>query len=64
MKVQYIINNYTLGAKLKSCPKECIIRQERTDRNRTIVVFDFASIRQKEFTDKVLAKKGWIMESG
>ena len=62
MKTMYIINNYTLGAKLKSCPTECIIYQERIDRNHTTVVFAFADGKkgenQKEFCDRILARKG------
>ena len=62
MTIHYIINNYTLGAKLRSCPTECIVSQVRTDKGHTEVVFRFENNRrgenQKEFCDKVLAKKG------
>ena len=62
MTIRYSINNYTLGAKLRTCPTECIISQERVDKGHTDVTFLFPDDRkgenQKAFTDKVLAKKG------
>ena len=62
MKVLYTINNYTVGAKLRTAPTHLITRQERIDSKYTEVEFDFpddpAGDRLKQFTDKVLAKKG------
>ena len=62
MTVKYSINNYTLGAKLRSCPTECIVSQVRTDKGHTEVVFRFPEGRkgenQKAICVKVLAKKG------
>lgn len=62
MTIRYSINNYALGAKLRTCPTECIISQERVDKGHTEVTFQFSDDRkgenQKAFTDKVLAKKG------
>jgi len=65
MKILYTINNYILGAKLRSCPTECIVRQEGIDKGHTEVVFDFADGKkgenQREFCDKILARKGMVV---
>ena len=62
MTIRYIINNDTLGAKLRSCPTECIVSKVRTDKGHTEVVFMFEDNRrgenQKAFCDKLLARKG------
>lgn len=63
MKVKYIVNNYVLGAKVRSTQTEKIILQNRIDKNKTELVYDFINLKEKEFCDKVLAKKGKIYES-
>ena len=45
MRVQYIINNYQLGAKLKTCPIHKIISQTRIDSKHVVIIFE---IKQKE----------------
>lgn len=60
MKVTYILNNYTIGARLRMAPTHKIASQERMDRNHTQVVFELDSMREKEFCDKVFAKKGLV----
>lgn len=40
MKVKFIINNYTLGVKVKSTPIDKIISQERIDKTHTELVYD------------------------
>ena len=62
MKVSYVINNYTLGAKLRTTQTDKIVSQKRIDRNHTEVVYEFVNDREKAFCDKVLAKKGTIKE--
>ena len=61
MKVKYIVNNYMLGAKVRSTQTEKIISKHRIDRNKTELVYDFINLKEKEFCDKVLAKKGKVM---
>lgn len=61
MKVEYTINNYQMGAKLKSCPTHKIINQERIDAKHIVVIFDDLTQREMEFINKVLAKKGKIL---
>lgn len=69
MKQQYsyIVNNYTLGAKVKTTPRDRIISQNRIDRNHTELIYEFDSTsgsiqRQKEFCDMVLARKGKLVK--
>ncbi len=57
MKYEVIINNYQKGAKLKTTPVDRIVLQEQIDRSHRRVVYDFESDRQREFTEKVLARK-------
>lgn len=60
MKVQYIVNNYTLGAKVKTTPKHKLVDVDRIDRNHTKLIYSNLTQREKEFTDKVLAQKGKV----
>lgn len=61
MKIKYIVNNYTLGAKVRSTQTEKIVAQNRIDRNKTELVYDFINLKEKEFCDRVLSKKGMVM---
>lgn len=61
MKVKFIVNNYTLGAKVKSTPKDKIVSQERIDKTHTKIVYEIND-REKQFCEKVLAKKGEVIE--
>lgn len=61
MKVKFTVNNYTLGAKVKSTPIDKIISQERIDKVHTELVYEIND-REKQFCEKVLAKKGEIIE--
>ena len=61
MKVQFTINNYTLGAKLKTTPTHKIVEQNRIDKNHTTIIFDEITERELIFIEKVLAKKGIIL---
>ena len=57
MRVAYVLNNYTLGAKLKSAPTHKITERERLDKGHTKVVFDLTE-REVEFCNRLFAKKG------
>lgn len=61
MKVKYIVNNYMLGAKVRSTQTEKIVAQNRIDRNKTELVYDFINMKEKEFCDRVLSKKGKLI---
>lgn len=61
MKVRFVVNNYTLGAKVKSTPTDKIVSQNRTDPKHTEIVYEIND-REKQFCEKVLAKKGKVIE--
>ena len=61
MKIKYIVNNYMLGAKVRSTQTEKIVAQNRIDRNKTELVYDFINLKEKEFCDRVLSKKGKLI---
>ena len=61
MKVKFTVNNYMLGAKVKSTPTDKIISQERIDKAHTEIVYEINE-REKQFCEKVLAKKGEVIE--
>lgn len=62
MKVMYTVNNYMLGAKVKSTQKEKILSQNRIDKTHVEIVYEFQNQREKEFCDRILSKKGKIIE--
>lgn len=61
MKVKYIVNNYMLGAKVRSTQTEKIVAQNKIDKNKTELVYDFINLKEKEFCDKILCKKGIVI---
>lgn len=61
MKIKYIVNNYMLGAKVRSTQTEKIISQKKIDKNKTELVYDFINMKEKEFCDRVLSKKGKLI---
>ena len=61
MKVRFVVNNYVLGAKVKSTPTDKIVSQNRIDPKHTEIVYEIND-REKQFCEKVLAKKGEIIE--
>ena len=61
MKVRFVVNNYTLGAKVRSTPTDKIVSQNRTDPKHTEIVYEIND-REKQFCEKVLAKKGKVIE--
>ena len=61
MKVKFTVNNYMLGAKVKSTPTDKIISQERIDKTHTEIVYEITD-REIQFCEKVLAKKGEVIE--
>ena len=60
MRVQYTINNYQLGAKLKTCPIHKIISQTRIDSKHVVIIFEINQ-KEMELVNKVFAKIGKIL---
>ena len=61
MKVRFVVNNYTLEAKVRSTPTDKIVSQNRIDPKHTEIVYEIND-REREFCEKVLAKKGEVIE--
>lgn len=62
LTARWILNNYMLGAKLKSAPTHKIIIQNRLDSKKTEVIFASLTEREYEFINKLLGKQGKILE--
>ena len=63
MIIEFIVNNYTLGARVKSTPKQKITKIERLDSKHTCIRYNDINDREKQFIEKVLAKQGTIIEA-
>ena len=61
MKVRFTVNNYTLGAKVRSTPTDKIVSQKRIDKTHTEIVYEINN-NEKQFCERVLAKKGERVE--
>lgn len=61
MRVEYTLNNYQLGTKLRTAPVHKIVRQERIDSGHTVVEFD-ATENERQFCDKLFARKGRVVK--
>ena len=58
MKTEFVINNYTLGARLRMCPTHKIVSNERIDKGHTSVVFEDLTASERILCEKALARKG------
>ena len=61
MKVRLVVNNYTLGAKVRSTPTDKIVSQKRIDKTHTEIVYEISD-KEKQFCERVLAKKGEVLQ--
>lgn len=61
MRVRFVVNNYTLGAKVRSTPTDKIVSQNRIAPKHTEIVYEIND-REKQFCEKVLARKGEVIE--
>lgn len=57
MKVKFVVNNYTLGSRVRSTPTDKIVEQNRIDKSHTEIIYDLSE-REIAFCEKVLARKG------
>lgn len=62
MKVKFVVNNYQLGAKIKSTPVDKIVLQNRLDKYHTEVIYDELTENEKNFCEKVLSRRGVIID--
>ena len=58
----YVVNNYMLGAKVKSTQVDKIVSQNRIDKSHVKIIYDFNNMKQKECCDKILSKNGKVIE--
>ena len=64
MKVLYVVNNYMLGAKVKSTQVDKIVSQNRIDKSHVKIIYDFNNMKQKECCDKILDKLQFLYYNG
>lgn len=57
MKVKFVVNNYTLGSKVRSTPTDKIVEQNRIDKSHTGIVYDLSE-QEIAFCEGVLARRG------
>lgn len=62
MKHQIVVNNYVLGAMVKTTPRSKIVKQERLDRYHTLLVYEGLTKFEIQHTEKVLARKLKVVE--
>lgn len=61
MKVIYIVNNYIVGAKVKTTPVDKLVKRTKLDGHHTELVYELDNMKEKEFCDKVLNKYGVVI---
>lgn len=61
MQYAVIVNNYQLGAKVRTTPTHKIVSQERIDSKHTRIVYD-VNEREKCFIEKVLARRLTVVQ--
>lgn len=57
MTYKVTVNNYQLGSKVRTTPTHKIVSQERIDSRHTVIVYDDINDRERQFIEKVLAKR-------
>lgn len=57
MKHQVIVNNYTLGAKVRMTPTHKIVSKERIDSKHTIIIYKDLTKSEIQLVQKALAYK-------
>ena len=51
-----VVNNYVLGAKVKTMPVHKIVKQNRIDNNHTAIVFEDVTDREIELNRKLMGR--------
>lgn len=55
--IKFVVNNYQLGAKVKTTPTHKIVKQERIDAKHVEIYYGGLTDNEVAFVEKVLAKK-------
>lgn len=62
MNIKVIVNNYQIGSKVKTTPTQKITSQNKLDKTHTELIYTDITQREKEFIEKVLAKKSIVID--
>lgn len=62
MTYRVIVNNYQLGGKVRTTPTHKIVSQERVDSKHTVIIYGDINDRERQFIERVLAKKLILIE--
>lgn len=61
MTVEFMVNNYQIGAKVKTTPTHKITSRERINSRCTVIRYSDVSEREVQFIEKILARKAKII---
>ena len=62
MTYRVTVNNYQLGGKVRTTPTHKIVSQKRIDSKHTVIIYGDINDRERQFIEKVLAKKLVLVE--
>lgn len=62
MTYKVTVNNYQLGAQVRTTPTHKIISKERTDSRHTVIIYADINDRERQFIERVLSKKLTLVE--
>lgn len=60
--IKFVVNNYQLGAKVKTTPTHKIIKQERIDTKHVEIYYGGLTDNEVTFVERVLAKKAQYID--
>lgn len=61
MKIQCIVNNYILGAKVKTSPIHKLVSKSRLDKSHTLLIYDNIERGEKDLIEKLFSRKVEIL---
>lgn len=64
MKATFTVNNYQLGAKVRTTPVHKITRQELINKGHTEIEYSDITDRELAFIEKIFARKATRTEQG
>ena len=64
MTLKVVVNNYVLGARVKSTPTHKLSTQQRLDSKHTLLIYTDISDSERVFIERVLSRKTEVIEGG
>ena len=61
MNIEILVNNYQLGAKVKTTPTHKIAKTERINSKQTLIRYEGITENERRFIESVLARKATII---